>query len=595
MNAPVAELTSDELAELAIPNGWRGVLVPVNTRSGDSREYTLDAGATDVPSRPLPLPISAQKYSGEGHDGSEVVGLITRVWLDNGAVWGEGTFDLADPVAADWAAKLGRGVAGWVSVDLSDVAVEEVPLDVDGNEVTDDQLRAYDDAARHAEATAATPPPYPVAGVLRRCTEWKLMGVTLVAGPAFEQARIEPVYDMTAYTAPPPKVHTGAMIALVPAPEDAHRLAVTGYEPVDELHVTLAFLGDADNWTPEQRDTLTRAVADLVDGPLMGEVWGHAAFNPAGDEPCAVYLVKGDDFPDLHAAVWDVLDNNDTPTVPTNYSPWAPHMTAGYGLPVADLAEVGPVRFDRLRIAFGGQNRDIPLDTLTAALTASAVVYDSGDFNIPELTALTALTVTSSGRVFGHLADRDSCHIGFADVCVTPPVSTCDYAYFHQGEISTNEGPLAVGKITLGTGHANMHASATAAAEHYDNTGTVVAVVRVHDGVLGPWMSGRILPGVSDDRVAELRRSGVSGDWRGVRRYSNDLELVAVLAVNVPGFPVPRTRALAASGARTLIAAAVRPYQRRELSPASRERLTAAAMRVRAAKLDILARRHINR
>lgn len=588
MTAPTAEVagyfTADELAAQApLPNGWRGLLIPTNTRSGDRREYILDTAVTEVPARPLPLPLNAQKYSGEGHDGSEVVGLITRLWLDQGAVWGEGTFDLADPCAADWAAKLGRGVAGWVSVDLSDIAVEEVPLDADGNEVPDEAFAGVD-----------TPddPANPVASWLMRVTEWRMMGVTLVASPAFEQARIEPVYDMApAPPIAPPKVHTGGMVTLVPAAEDAHRLAIAGYEAVDELHVTLAYLGDAVDWSPEQRDDLTRAVTELADRPLIGEVWGHAAFNPAGDEPCAVYLVKGDDLPDLHAAVWDVLENNDTPTVPTNHSPWTPHMTAGYGLSVAELAEVGPIRFDRLRIAFGGQNRDIYLDTITSALTASAVVYEYADFDIPEASELTALTVTPSGRVFGHLADRLSCHIGFADVCVTPPVSNCDYAYFHQGEVTTTEGPLPVGKITLGTGHANMHASAKGAAEHYDNTATAVAIVRCRDGALGPWLSGRILPGVTDEKVAELRRSGVSGDWRGVRRGSNDLELVACLAVNVPGFPVPRTRALAASGVRTLVAAAVRP--RRALSAVSQQRLTAAAQRVRAAKLDLLTRRYV--
>jgi hypothetical protein len=36
----------------------------------------------------------------------------------------------------------------------------------------------------------------------------------------------------------------------------------------------------------------------------------------------------------------------------------------------------------------------------------------------------------------------------------------------------------------------------------------------------------------------------VSGDWRPINGH---LELVGLLAVNVPGFPVPRQRALAAS------------------------------------------------
>jgi hypothetical protein len=38
----------------------------------------------------------------------------------------------------------------------------------------------------------------------------------------------------------------------------------------------------------------------------------------------------------------------------------------------------------------------------------------------------------------------------------------------------------------------------------------------------------------------------MSGDWR---RIGGNLELMAVLAVNLPGFPVLRTKALVASGA----------------------------------------------
>ena len=127
-----------------------------------------------------------------------------------------------------------------------------------------------------------------------------------------------------------------------------------------------------------------------------------------------------------------------------------------------------------------------------------------------------------------------------------------------------------------------MRQAARAAAEHYDNTGTAVAVVRCTDGLWGPWLSGRILPGIDDDRIDELRRSGVSGDWRSIQRGSNKLELVAVLAVNVPGFPVPRTRALAASGMRSLIAAGVPPTRKHHVEPEPSITASAIASHVRA-------------
>ncbi len=49
------------------------------------------------------------------------------------------------------------------------------------------------------------------------------------------------------------------------------------------------------------------------------------------------------------------------------------------------------------------------------------------------------------------------------------------------------------------------------------------------------WVAGSVVAGVADEQVAELRRSPLSGDWR---RVDGNLELVAALAVNSPGFPI---------------------------------------------------------
>ncbi|WP_328856904.1 2'-5' RNA ligase family protein [Williamsia herbipolensis] len=193
-------------------------------------------------------------------------------------------------------------------------------------------------------------------------------------------------------------------------------------------------------------------------------------------------------------------------------------------------------------------------DALTASLTAAGVNYPASHFADPQLPGPTALTVTKGGRVFGHLANWDTCHIGRADRCIRPPRSAGAYRYFHNGLIDTDTGELPVGKLTLGTGHARMGLGAHAAVEHYDNTGAAVAIIRAGEDQHGIWVAGRILPGVSDERVAELRRSGVSGDWRTIR---GALELVAALAVNTPGFPVPRAEALVAGAESSLVAAGV--------------------------------------
>jgi hypothetical protein len=94
---------------------------------------------------------------------------------------------------------------------------------------------------------------------------------------------------------------------------------------------------------------------------------------------------------------------------------------------------------------------------------------------------------------------------------------------------------VKVGKITKGTGHASTRLGWIPAADHYDNTGTVVAAVAVHEDMFGGQLAGAIVPNASEMDVAELRRSPISGDWR---RINGNLELVAALAVNTPGFPI---------------------------------------------------------
>lgn len=180
-------------------------------------------------------------------------------------------------------------------------------------------------------------------------------------------------------------------------------------------------------------------------------------------------------------------------------------------------------------------------------------------FETPEPAEPTAFTVTDEGRVFGHLAAWGDCHIGYPDGCVDPPRSASGYAYFHTGEVVTREGErVAVGRVTLGTDHPSLELGAQATKAHYDHSGTCAAVVRLRDGEHGPWMSGAVVPELDAARIAELRRCPPSGDWRG---FGGSLELVAVLAVNVQGFPRPRSRiTVAASGQRqpaALVAAGV--------------------------------------
>ena len=169
--------------------------------------------------------------------------------------------------------------------------------------------------------------------------------------------------------------------------------------------------------------------------------------------------------------------------------------------------------------------------TVGAPLRPPAHWFDDPMFEGP-----TPLTVTADGQVKGHLALWNVCHFGLADVCRMAPHSNTGYQYFMTGSVLTADGTQRrVGRITLGTGHANLRLGYIPAADHYDNTGTAAAIVAAGEDRFGPWLAGATVPEVSEAKIAELRRSPLSGDWRPTPK---GLELVAALAVNTPGFPV---------------------------------------------------------
>jgi len=165
-------------------------------------------------------------------------------------------------------------------------------------------------------------------------------------------------------------------------------------------------------------------------------------------------------------------------------------------------------------------------------------------FKDPKLSGPTPLTIEDDGSIYGHLAVWGTCHVGFPGECVEAPSSASNYAYFRTGAVRTIEGiEVGVGRITLDTTHAGRRLGATDTAAHYEHTGVAVADVAAGEDAYGIWIAGVIRPGISEEQIRILQASPLSGDWR---RIGGQLELVAALAVNSPGFPIPR--ALVAGG-----------------------------------------------
>lgn len=183
-------------------------------------------------------------------------------------------------------------------------------------------------------------------------------------------------------------------------------------------------------------------------------------------------------------------------------------------------------------------------------------------FTDPGLTAPTPLTIESDGRVFGHIATWGTCHIGVSKQCTPPPRSRTDYAYFNTGAFRALDDAgetrtVAVGHLTMNTGHAALSASLDDTLRHYDHTGTVAADLAAGEDAYGIWVAGRVRDDLPDADRYKLMAAPPSGDWRPVNGH---LELVGVLAVNVPGYLVPRARVASSGEMVALVAAgATRP------------------------------------
>jgi hypothetical protein len=617
LTAPVIE--KDAPPSTGVPEGAHPITLPVMAIEGydtaDGRY--LEPGGIDH--HALPITLYAQTRTpdgGKGHDNADIVGAVTEMWRtpgpeviskQTGQPFPEGTFVwsgrawMYEDVPAFRLVK-DRALSG-NSVDLSNVdGVLEYAEGVDPNDPDAQPIRmrmsgtigattlvgqpAFPDAYVELDGELLVPEggqAITASAVSFRSAELGDWCAPCAAGQPL--ATTTPVALDGAAPAAKPR-RTDGMVALIPAEADS--LAVDGGDPPEDLHLTLAYLGDdVMSWRPEEREAVHEVARRLTVGdktgpdsvdvpapdapfgkPLEARVFSHAVFNPDGGpdgdkDPAAVYLFGdgGDEVTYFRNVVLDgVRGALGDSTLPEQHSPFHPHVTAGYGLDVNALSYTGPVKFDRLRVALGDEITDYPLGGGEESLIAAAPpLFPASAFAVPEPDQPQPLTIgrdlgNGYREVSGHVALWGTCHIGFTGRCVTPPASRSGYAYFHTGAVLTDSGELAVGTVTLGRadagGHADLRANPAEAVAHYDRTGYAAADVRAVDGVHGIWVSG-VTRDLSEEQLHAFRAAKPSGDWRGVR---GSLEMVAILQVNTGGYPVPRARV--ASGEPVALVAA---------------------------------------
>lgn len=173
---------------------WQGVLTIQGELASDSDRRIFDLFTWRDP--PLTLRVQTEDFG--GHDGASPVATIETLELmaDNRRVWGTGTFSDTDAgqVAETWVAE---GVLRGVSVDPGEFTYVEEITDPDGNLVTMEavyELYAEADEAMEAGDEETYADIMTTIDALRwqmRFTTYEIAAATLVATPAFKDAKIE--------------------------------------------------------------------------------------------------------------------------------------------------------------------------------------------------------------------------------------------------------------------------------------------------------------------------------------------------------------------------------------------------------------------
>jgi hypothetical protein len=530
----------EDIIPFGVP--WHGVLVVEGTPTGDKREFEAGALSWEEP----PLHLRWQEQDTSGHDGAVVVGSIDEIWRDGDRIMGQGMF--SDSASADAAVgALMDGDTGGVSID------------VDQGELSSDS------------AEGAT-----------KFSLGRIRGATMVHIPAFVEAAVKlgPAPDG------PKEPVTAAGISEEPWDGSASRFTPDQWRRACIVHLEDSMSKSAHKLPILEPDgTLSRAAVHAAAGRIGQTDAPPAELAAARGRLRSAYRRLGEDPPDsLTASGGEFARGPGWVTNPEDTRRIHHYWTKGAG--ARKIRWGTPGDFRRLRRHLAKFINPLYLNRTVAQWHHDALGYWPGElgkpgnppatkenrrraarhaasadpvtaaalkrlpyewFTDPGFDAATPLTVEEDGRVYGHLAKWGVCHIGITGRCVTAPGSKMDYAAFRTGAVLTDNGRVSVGHITLGTGHASLEdaVDARAATAHYDNTGTVVADVAAGEDDFGIWVAGAVRDGITDEQLHALQAGALSGDWRGI---DGNLELVAALVVNVPGFPVQRP-ALAAAAA----------------------------------------------
>lgn len=520
--APASPTAADPGGSLA---PVEGVLTVEGVESGDGRMFGLGSLAWDEP----PLPLMWQKETSHGgkSDVSVRVGSVTHVWReplegrdDVNLIRARGFIDLANADGAEAFRRMANETLTGNSVDVDSVKGADVELiyaEAESGDVADEGVV---EAARPFAAPEMT-----------LYHGGRIRGTTLVEFPAFTEARLALAENgdgvERAASPTPPTSHS------TPTSDDVWDPATVEVRLPRTLPVATAAAAFA---VVVPGTTVTDEVPVTAGRFLHHEVDADGRPGPANLTAVSAALGR------LAGPAGD-LD--------------ADRRRAAYEHLAAHLRDAGRVP----------PPLEEPTTDPVTALTAASHTITIPDlppaewFEEPvDVTPLGALTVTDAGRVYGYLAPLGVRHRSFADRSVYVPLRNVDYTRFHGGEtIVAGGGRVVTGPITMNCGHLSPTPgfTTTDALEHYDNSCSVVASVRVGASRSGVWVAGALLPGVTPAQVARMLTCRLSGDWRPHLDRPGWRELAAALLVPVPGFPLARAASSVSVSDGALVASSV--------------------------------------
>jgi len=179
--------------------------------------------------------------------------------------------------------------------------------------------------------------------------------------------------------------HTGMMVAFFLKPDAFHALAQPGGEKPEDLHITLAFLGDTTDFAGSL-DHLKGCIANFADmaSPLSGKVSGVGRFNPSASSDGVSPVYASVDVQGLQAfreALVQHLEGEGF-TVANDFA-YTPHITLAYieasaSMPVESVPPVA-LDLDTLWLAVGDDRYAFPLSLRKATEAA-----DFGDWQVKD-------------------------------------------------------------------------------------------------------------------------------------------------------------------------------------------------------------------